>query len=109
MCLFVPVPPPPPTNLQVSSVGIRTATLMWQKPVIRFQNSLTDISSYQVIATQSQFPDLVNVVVTVSARSYTFPHALQEYTLYSCTVKARNTFGLGNASHSVEFRTLQAG
>ena len=28
---------------------------MWQKPVIRFQNSLTDVSSYQVIATQSQF------------------------------------------------------
>jgi len=109
MYLFVPVPPPPPTNLQVSSVGTRTATLMWQKPVIRFQNSLTDVSSYQVIATQSQFPDLVDVVVTVSASSYTFPQTLQEYTLYSCTVKARNTFGLGNASHSVEFRTLQAG
>ena len=107
--LPTPVPPPQPTNLQASSIGARTASLTWQKPVIRFQNSLTDVSSYQVTATQSQFSGLENLVTTVSTRSYTFPHTLEEYTLYSCTVKASNAFGLGNASHSVEFRTLQAG
>jgi len=105
------VPPLPPTNLQVSNISSRAATLTWQAPVVSFLNSLTAISSYQVIATQGQFPNVPNISVDVGAgvTNYTFPQNLEEYTVYACTIKARNTFGLGSATQSVDLRTLQAG
>ena len=105
------VPPLPPTNLQVSNISTRAATLTWQAPVVSFLNSLTAVSSYQVIATQSQFPNVSDIRVDVGAgvTSYTFPHTLEEYTVYACTIKAGNTFGLGSATQPVDLRTLQAG
>ena len=105
------VPPLPPTNLQVSGIGNRTATLSWQAPVVTFLNSLTAVSSYQVMATQEQFANVSDIYVDVDASTttYTFPQTLEEYTVYTCTVKARNAFGLGNATQPVTLRTLQAG
>ena len=69
------------------------------------------MSSYQVIATQGQFANVSNIYVDVDANTttYTFPQTLEEYTVYACTVKARNAFGLGNATQPVTLRTLQAG
>ena len=105
------VPPLPPTNLQVSNVNTRAATLTWQAPVVSFLNSLTAVSSYQVTATQGQFPNVSDIHVDVGASviQYTFPQTLEEYTVYECTIKARNAFGLGSATQPVELRTLQAG
>ena len=105
------VPPLPPTNMQVSGIGNRSATLTWQAPVVTFLNSLTAVSSYQVMATQEQFANVSDIYVDVDANTttYTFPQTLEEYTLYSCTVKTRNAFGLGNATQPVTLRTLQAG
>ena len=105
------VPPLPPTNLQVSGVGNRTATLTWQAPVVTFLNSLTAVSSYQVMATQEQFANVSDIHVDIdpNTTTYTFPQTLEEYTMYTCTVKARNAFGLGNATHPVTFMTLQSG
>ena len=110
MQLFT-VPPLPPTNLQVSGVGNRTATLTWQEPVVTFRNSLTAVSSYQVMATQQQFANVSDIYVNVSVgvTTYTFPQTLEEYTVYNCTVSARNSFGLGSPSHPVTLRTLQTG
>ena len=110
MQLFT-VPPLPPTNLQVSGVGNRTATLTWQAPVVTFRNSLTAVSSYQVMATQQQFANVSDIYVNVSAgvTTYTFPQTLEEYTVYNCTVSARNSFGLGSPSYPVTLRTLQTG
>ena len=104
------VPPLSPTNLQVSGIGNRTATLTWQAPVVTFLNSLTAVSSYQVMATQEQFANVSDIYVNVSVgvTTYTFPQTL-EYTVYTCTVKAGNTFGLGNATQPVTLRTLQSG
>ena len=110
-CLIFTVPQLPPTNLQVSDISNRTVTLTWQAPVITFLNSLTAVSSYQVMATQEQFTNVPDIYVDVDANTtiYTFPQTLEEYTVYTCTVKARNAFGLGNATHPVTFMTLQSG
>ena len=111
MSIILTVLPLPPRNLQVSGVGNRTATLTWQAPVITFLNSLTAVASYQVMATQEQFANVSDIYVDVDANTttYTFPQTLEEYTVYTCTVKARNAFGLGNATQPVTLRTLQAG
>ena len=105
------VPPLPPTNLQVSGIGSRTATLTWQAPVVTFLNSLTAVTSYQVMATQEQFANVSDIYVNVDANvtTYTFLQTLEEYTFYTCTIKARNAFGLGNATQPVTLRTLQSG
>ena len=108
---FFPVSPLPPTNLQISGIGNRTATLNWQAPVVTFLNSLTAVSSYQVMATQEQFANVSDIYVDIDANTttYTFPQTLEEYTVYNCTVAARNSFGVGSASQAVTFRTLQTG
>ena len=82
------VPPLPPTNRQVSNISTRAATLTWQAPVVSFLNSLTAVSSYQVIAMQGQFPNVSDIHVDVDAAmtNYTFPHTLEEYTVYACTI-----------------------
>ena len=104
------VPPLPPTNLQISDIGGRTTTLTWQEPVVTFLNSLTAVSSFQVMATQEQFANVSDIYVNVNdVTTYTFPQTLEEYTVYTCTIKARNAFGLGSATHPVTFRTLQTG
>ena len=111
MCIILTVPPLPPINLQVSGIGNRTATLTWQTPVVTFLNSLTAVSSYQVMATQEQFANVSDIYVDLDANTttYTFLQTLEEYTVYTCTVKARNAFGLGNATQPVTLRTLQTG
>ena len=109
--MVITVPPQSPTNLQVSGIGSRTTTLTWQAPVITFLNSLTAVSSYQMMATQEQFANVPDIYVNIDANTttYTFPQTLEEYTVYTCTVKARNAFGLGNATQPVTLRTLQSG
>ena len=79
--------------------------------MVTFLNSLTAVSSYQVMATQEQFVNVSDIYVNVSVgvTTYTFPQTLEEYTVYTCTVKARNAFGLGNSTHPVTLRTLQTG
>ena len=64
------VPPLPPTNLQISNISTRAATLSWQAPVVSFLNSLTAVSSYQVIAMQGQFPNVSNIRVDVGAGAF---------------------------------------
>ena len=63
------------------------------------------------MATQEQFANVSDIYVDVDANTttYTFPQTLEEYTVYTCSVKARNAFGLGNATQPVTLRTLQAG
>ena len=111
MYVVLTVPPLPPTNLQVSGIGSRTAILTWQAPNVTFLNSLTAVSSYQVMATQEQFANVSDIYVDIDANTttYTFPQTLEEDTVYTCTVKARNVFGLGSATHPVTLRTLQSG
>ena len=79
--------------------------------MVTFLNSLTAVSSYQVMATQEQFANVSDIYVDVGAgvTMYTFPQTLEEYTVYTCTVEARNAFGLGNATQAVTLRTLQSG
>ena len=79
--------------------------------MVTFLNSLTAVSSYQVMATQEQLANVSDIYVDVEANTttYTFPQTLEEYSVYTCTVKARNAFGLGNATHPVTLRTLQSG
>ena len=79
--------------------------------MVTFLNSLTAVSSYQVMATQEQFANVSDIYVDVDANTttYTFPQTLEEYTVYTCTVKAGNAFGLGNVTHPVTFVTLQSG
>ena len=79
--------------------------------MVSFLNSLTAVSSYQVIATQEQFANVSDIYVNIHANTttYTFPQTLEEYTVYTCTVEARNAFGLGNSTQPVTLRTLQAG
>ena len=79
--------------------------------MVTFRNSLTAVSSYQVIASQEQFANVSDIYVSIDANTttYTFPQTLEEYTAYTCTVEARNVFGLGNATQPVTLRTLQSG
>ena len=79
--------------------------------MVTFLNSLTAVSSYQVMATQEQFANVSDIYVDIDANAttYTFHQTLEEYTVYACTVKARNAFALGNATQPVTLRTLQAG
>ena len=79
--------------------------------MVTFLNSLTAVTSYQVMATQEQFANVSDIYVNVDANvtTYTFLQTLEEYTVYTCTIKARNAFGLGNATQPVILRTLQSG
>ena len=64
------------------------------------------------MATQEQYANLSGkyyVNVSVGVTTYTFPQTLDEYTVYTRTVKARNAFGLGNTTHPVTLRTSQTG
>ena len=77
--------------------------------MVTFLNSLTAVSSYQVMATQRQFANVSDIYVDVGDTTYTFPQTLEEYTVYNCTVRAKNSFGLGSATQPVTLRTLQSG
>ena len=100
------VPPPPPTNVQFSMVGTRTARLTWQAPVVTFLNQLTSVSSYRVTARQTSF-NISDVVAEVAhtVTVYTFPATLEEFTEYECEVSAGNSFGYGEPSQAVHFKT----
>lgn len=102
-------PPSAPTNVRTSAVGTRTATVSWRAPTNSFTNSLTAVSSYQITASQTLFPT-GDIVITTHAgtTSYRFNN-LQEYTMYTFTVVAANSFGSGPASSPVKAQTLQSG
>jgi len=55
VCLIATVPPPPPTNVSISAVGTRTATVSWQTPLVDFPNDLTAISQYFIQANPYYF------------------------------------------------------
>lgn len=103
------MPPLPPGNVQVSGVTTRSATVTWHHSVVTFLNDLTSISGYRVIARQTSFniSDLV-VELLPTQLSYSFPSTLEEFTMYTCQVYAKNSFGYGTASQTVQFKTLQA-
>ena len=107
--IFISEPPAAPTNITVSSVGQTTATVSWRAPTNNFSNTLTAVSSYHVTASQSVFQE-GNRVVTKSSDSTSHIFTdLEEYTTYSFSVVALNTFGQGPESHSKDATTLQAG
>lgn len=103
------VPPSAPTNVRTSAVGTRTVTVSWRAPTNSFVNSLTSVSSYQVTASQTLFP-MDDVVITTRGQTTSCRFSnLQEYTSYTFTVVADNSFGSGPASSPVKAQTLQAG
>ena len=98
--------------LQAPTILSRTVTLTWQAPANNFLNSLTAVFSYRVLCAANQVLFSVNDLLVdtgTDATTYTFSDVLEEYTLYTCTVTAQNSFGLGGPSVQVEFTTLQAG
>ena len=103
-------PPSAPTNVRVSAVGTRVATVSWRAPANSFPNSLTAVSSYRITASQDRFRNGNHVVTKNSgaASSHRFTD-LEEYTLYSFTVTASNTFGRSQASSAATAKTQQAG
>ena len=102
-------PPSVPGNVRVSNVGQRTATVSWDPPINTFLNSLTAVSAYRVSASQGQFQQGNHTVTRGQhSRSHDFMD-LEEYTEYSFTVEASNTFGYGAASEPEEATTLEAG
>lgn len=106
----VVVPPLPPTGLQFSLVGTRTAKLSWEAPEVVFLNQFTSVSSYRVIARQTAF-NISDVVADIAYQktSYTFPSTLEEFTEYECEVLAGNSFGYGLPSQPVHFKTHETG
>ncbi len=104
------MPPVPPTNVVFSRVSTRTAKLAWQAPTVEFLNILTSVSSYRVVAKQDSF-NISDFVIQVphTQTTYTFPSTLEEFTVYSCEIHARNSFGYGQPSQAVQFKTLEAG
>ncbi len=107
---FPLVPPGQPTNLRSSNIGPRRARLTWQAPNVVFSNSLTQIQSYRVTASQSNFA-IADVVIDTESdgSSYMLQGNLEEHTRYICTVRAKNSFGFGPNSLSIQFTTSQAG
>ena len=102
-------PPAAPQNVQVSDVGTRTAIMSWDPPDNSFPNVMTDVSSYHISATQSDFTGGNRAAVeSKQSRSYQFTD-LEEYTTYSFTVAASNAFGEGVESEPQVASTLQAG
>ena len=102
-------PPAVPQNVRVSNVGQRSATVSWDPPSNTFPNSLTAVSAYRVSASQDAFQQ-GNRVATKSKQSRTHQFTnLEEYTTYSFSVAASNTFGEGVVSEPKEATTLQAG
>ena len=95
--------------MTISDVGTRTATVSWQPPSIDFPNDLTAISQYFIQANPYYFDiDEVSVLTDANTLEYTFPNNLEEFVTYTVTVKAVNSFGMGEAS-DVQLHTLQAG
>ena len=67
------------------------------------------MSSYQITASQTLFPtDDIVITTRAGTTSYRFNN-LQEYTMYTFTVVAANSFGSGPASSPVKAQTLQSG
>ena len=92
----------------MSAITTRTARIQWRTPTIVFLNDLTRISSFRIIATQDSF-NITDVVIDVppSQNTYTFASTLEEFTVYSCRVFAENSFGYGEPSTAVEFKTVE--
>ena len=84
--------------------------MSWDHSVVTFQNSLTAIAGYRIIAIQSAF-NISDIMVEVPRTQdiYTFPSVLEEFTMYTCKVYAKNSFGYGEPSQAVKFKTLPDG
>ena len=96
--------------MSISAVGTRTATVSWQTPLVDFPNDLTVISQYFIQANPYYFDiDEVSGLTDANTLVYTFPNNLEEFVTYTVTVKAINSFGIGEASIDVQLHTLQAG
>ena len=105
-CSFPPPDPSsPPTEVQVTSVGRREATITWQPPIFDDQNGV--IIYYQLIVSQSQF-EIPNIVVNVNITSHTLTN-LEEHVDYTVVVAAATQIGIGPFSSAVNFTTLQDG
>lgn len=111
MCVYtIAVPPLAPTGVIVSSITTRTARVTWDHSVVSFLNNLTKVAGYRIVARQNAF-NISDVVVNVPLNQtvYVFRSTLEEFTVYSCEVYARNSFGYGVPSEAVQFKTLQDG
>ena len=108
--MFASVAPPPPTDVIISSVSRRTARVSWNHSVVIFINNLTVVTGYRIVARQSVF-NISDIVIEVphTEASYVFPSTLEEFTVYSCEVYATNSFGYGEPSQTVQFKTFQDG
>lgn len=96
--------------MTISAVGTRTATVSWQAPSVDFPNDLTTVLQYLVQAHPYYFDiDEISVLIDANTLVYTFPNNLEEFVTYTVTVKAINSFGMGEASIDVQLHTLQAG
>ena len=98
-------PSSPPTEVQVTYVGRKEATITWQLPMFEDQNGV--IVYYQLIVSQSQF-EIPNIIVNVNVTSHTLTN-LEEHVNYTIVVAAATQIGIGPFSSAVNFTTLQDG
>ena len=103
-CFFAD-PSSPPTEVQVTYVGRRKATLTWQPPTFEDQNGV--IVYYQLIVSQSQF-EIPDITVVANTTSHTVTN-LEEHVQYTVVVAAATHIGVGPFSSAVNFTTHQDG
>ena len=105
--LFVAPPNPrPPTNLQVSQLTSRSATISWRAPAAQTNNRVT---GYKLTLDELMFSiQDVSVSWPSSRRSYTFS-GLEEFDNYEVEIKSVSEYNFESSVASVSFRTKEAG
>ena len=103
--VFFVDPSSPPTDVQVTYVGRREATITWQPPTFEDQNGV--IMYYQLLVSQSQF-EIPDITVVANTTSHTVTN-LEEHVQYTVVVAAATRIGVGPFSSAVNFTTQQDG
>ena len=98
-------PSSPPSEVQITYVGKREATLTWQPPMFEDQNGV--IVYYELVVSQSQF-EISDIIVNANTTSHTVTN-LEEHVQYTVVVAAATRIGVGPFSSAVNFTTQQDG
>lgn len=98
-------PSSPPSEVQITYVGKREATLTWQPPMFEDQNGV--IVYYKLVVSQSQF-EISDIIVNANTTSRTVTN-LEEHVQYTVVVAAATRIGVGPFSSAVNFTTQQDG
>ena len=102
----VPPNPRPPTNLQVSQLTSRSATISWRAPAAQTNNRVT---GYKLTLDELKFSiEDVSVSLPSSRLSYTFS-GLEEFDNYEVEIKSVSEYNFESSVASVSFRTKEAG